>query len=93
MANPQTVTTKPVLALWGTNDRLTRDDSNKSVQGSLKPFLPNLKTVPLQGGNHFGILSENVVGPLATEDLDEELLTPSDLQRQMVDEIALFCGW
>mmetsp|Transcript_12948 Transcript_12948/g.37970 ORF Transcript_12948/g.37970 Transcript_12948/m.37970 type:complete len:325 (-) Transcript_12948:800-1774(-) len=92
-SSPQIITNIPALALYGTDDSLTRDDSGRSVLGSLRPFLPNLEVASLEGGNHWGILSEDASGgDIASEGLNEDR-SPDDLRKEMVDRICQFCSW
>lgn len=95
VSSPRIIAEVPALALYGTEDELTKLDSGGSVAGSLRPFLPNLETVPLEGGNHWGIVSEDVAGgDIATEGLiSPDVVTPSKLREEMVDRICCFCGW
>ena len=85
-----------VLALYGTRDDQTQVDSGGSVKGSLRPLLPDLETLSLKGGNHWGILTEAVAGEIARERLLEngpEAMTPTRVQANMITAIATFCGW
>lgn len=90
VSNPRPICNVPTLALYGTNDALTRDDSGKSVLGSLRAFFSNLKVVPIQGGNHWGILNEDVA--ISKEGLADNL-TPAQLQDEMFALIEQFCNW
>ena len=80
------------LAVWGTLDRDTLMDSGKSVQGSLRPLLPQVETKALQGGNHWYILNDNV--PFVKQGLlqnDKGVISaPRVLRRELVKEIAIF---
>ena len=60
--------------------------------------------VPIEGGNHWGILTEEVAGPitrdglkiLKEDDNDEgtRIMTLQRLQNGVIDHIATFCfGW
>ena len=92
-----------ILALCGTKDDQTMVDSVGSVMGSLKPLLPTLEVLLVEGGNHWGILTESVVGTkIAREGMSEKQIIVDDdgtaismipklLQTKMIDNIVSFC--
>ena len=90
VSSPKIICDVPTLALAGSKDKDTMVDSGRSVQRSLKPFLPNLEVVELKGGNHWCILNDEFI--ISKEGLAPNK-TPGELQNEMVENIACFCNW
>lgn len=86
----------PTLAIAGTNDSESRHDSGcngNSMDGvgrSLRPFLPNICVVEIEGGNHFGICSG--VDDIAMDSLGEGMTLPVH-RAAIIEMICEFCDW
>jgi hypothetical protein len=87
----QTVSTLPVLVLAGTNDIEVEIDSGgiRTVGAALRPFLPILGVIEIEGGNHFGLCT-------GAKQFSEDRLVdknPDDVREQTIYHIAKFCTW